>query len=260
MSDIQTILERAGMDPKSSEIYLILVQNGESTVPDILQHTELSRATVYDMLSYLIAEDFVTYRKEGRVAYYAPVHPNRLFALFEQKKQDLALLEQDMKVAVQSLSGSYSLGQHRPGVRYFEGVEGIKEILEDSLTSREEIYTYADIEAIVTYIDDINTEYVEKRDALGIKKKAIIADTSFSREYLRTYHIETTDIRFLGAGTMPFHNVMQIYDDKISYITLTEHAIVGVIIQDAAIANMHKSLFLFSWQQLEVIADQSAVV
>src|SRR3990167_3866587 len=107
----------AGMEPVVAEIYLVLIQNGELTVPQILEKTTLSRASVYDALTLLVAQDYVGYRKQGMHAFYKPGHPNKLFELIEQKKRDVALLEGEVKETVSSLIGTYNLTQHRPGVR-----------------------------------------------------------------------------------------------------------------------------------------------
>lgn len=251
MPSIHETLTTAGLDAIAAEIYLVLVDYGESTVPQVLQHTELSRASVYDALADLLAKEYVEYRKEGRNAFYKPLHPNKLFGLLEERKREVALLEGEMGETIRSLVGSYNLSQNKAGVRFFEGEEGMQAILEDSLTSKETILTFADIEAINTHIDDVNTAYVKKRDDLGIKKRAIIADTPFARDYLKTYHVDTTDIRFIGGKAHPFKNVMQIYDGKVSYLTLTKEKMVGVIIQDQEVYDMHRSLFEYIWSTLK---------
>ena len=124
MPSIQETLETAGLEPIVAEIYLILVENGELTVPKVLEHTDLSRASIYDALAELLAKEYVEYRKEGRNAFYRPVHPNKLFGLIEDKKREVALLEGEMGETVSSLVGAYNLANNKPGVQYFEGDEG----------------------------------------------------------------------------------------------------------------------------------------
>ena len=46
---------------------------------------------------------------------------------------------------------------------------------------------------------------------------------------------------------------MQIYDGKISYISLSEGQMIGTIIEDQAIYKMHKALFDFTWSRAENI-------
>ena len=132
-------------------------------------------------------------------------------------------------------------------MQFFEGMDGIKKILDDSLASKTEIYSYADIESINKYIPDLNREYVAKRERLKIKKRGIVLDTPFNREFLSSYHKKVTETKFIKLSTPPFQTVMQIYDNKISYLTLDVKKIVGAIITDPHIYQMHKSLFEYLW-------------
>ena len=67
-------------------------------------------------------------------------------------------------------------------MQFFEGEEGIKKVLEDSLYSKEEISSYADITSIQKYIPKINEWYVDQREKKGIKKKGILLDTPEARQ------------------------------------------------------------------------------
>lgn len=240
-----------GLEPSAIETYQALVSLGRSQAGTLMEKTGLSRQGIYDALMILMAKELVEYQKEGRNAWYTPVHPNKLYGLVEEQKQLTALKLREAEEGIRLLTAGFNLTAHKPGVRYFEGKEGVLEALQDSLTSHESIYTYADIEAIVEYIDAENKRYVVERDAKKIAKKAIIADTPFARNYLKEYHKETTDIRLIGSTIKPFGNVMQIYDNKISYITLTDKSLNAIIIQDPQIYQMHRMFFEYVWGTLD---------
>lgn len=247
MENLQIILEKAGLDIHRAEIYLILAQNGELTAPQILDKTTLSRATVYDSLSELLAKDYLDYRKDGRIAYYKTTHPNKLLNLLETKKQEVDLLKDEMHSLVKNLTGAYNLSQNKPGVRFFEGEDGFQEALVDSLTATEEIFAYVDIEALTRYADDINKDYVKNRQKAKINKKILALDTPFTREYLKK-QTDYTEVKFLPKDMKPFKTGMEIYNNKISYFTLRENNIMAVIVEDPDIYTMHRHLFETLWQ------------
>jgi hypothetical protein len=58
-------------------------------------------------------------------------------------------------------------------------------------------------------------------------------------------------MKFIDHKLYPFNSVMQIYDGKISYITLSKTSKIGVIIEDKNIYQMHKSLFEYIWSKAE---------
>jgi sugar-specific transcriptional regulator TrmB len=81
------ILKEYNFTEPEIELLQILIEQGESTVSTILTHTTLSRTSVHDALNSLLAKDILEYRKEGRNAYYKSVHPNKLYAVLEEKNR-----------------------------------------------------------------------------------------------------------------------------------------------------------------------------
>lgn len=241
-------LTKAGMSEKNAELYLILAELGETTVPEILKHTGLSRATVYEVLPELLAGDLIEYRKDGRVAYYRAAHPNKLLELLDQKKRQLALLEDEMQQTVRQVTGSFQLANNKPGVRFFEGRDGFMEALEDTLTTKGEILTFLDLAAVEHHVKDMNDAYVKKRRERGVHKRILLVNDAENKKIFQRYGKEHTDIRLLPATLQSFHIGMQIYDNKISYFTLREDAIVAIIIEDPQVAEIHRNMFHYLWE------------
>jgi sugar-specific transcriptional regulator TrmB len=247
MSTITETLQNAGFEPSTAEIYVILLQNGELDVPKISEKTAFSRASIYDSLNQLLAAGYIEYRKEGRNAYYKPAHPNKLFGLVEQKKRESELLRQELNSTIQSLTGMYNLSLNKPGIRFFEGAEGFREALFDTLTSTETIYTIVDLEAVLKYVEEINQEYVAKRREKGINKRILVTNTPGNRAYLAKQGKNLTDAKLLPAEIPSFENGMQIYSGKVSHFTLREDNIVAIIIEDKDVYYMQKKIFEYLW-------------
>lgn len=259
------ILTDYGFTEPEVSVFQILLESGESNVTDILSHTTLSRTSVHDALGNLLGRDMLDYRKDGRNAYYKCVHPNKLYALLEEKKQATARLNAEMEETIRGMVGSYNLSESKPGVRFFEGVEGGKEVTLDTLRAQDEIYTFLHPEKIHHDIATFNTEYVHKRIALHIPKKMIVPDTPTNRTRYKKKE-ELREVRFLPLhGNVPFDTSVQIYNKKVSFATLSEEKTISVLIEDSDISYFHKQLFLYIWKSLEsnqaaeaVVTDESA--
>ncbi len=107
------------------------------------------------------------------------------------------------------------------------------------------------LEAIEKYIPEMNIEYSALREHQGVKKRGLVIDSPEARKFLRSYKdSKTTKIKLISAKekTPPFQTTMQIYDNKVSYVTLTDEYFVGIIITDQNIANTHKYLFESLWR------------
>lgn len=245
----------SGLSENEAIVYEYLLKSGKTTAGDIIKKTPLKRGVVYNALADLIAKNLVSENKikakgvQGKniISEFAPNHPENLRNYLENEKKKLEKAENNLQANISSLVSDFSLVSGRPGVRYFEGIDGIKKVLEDTLTSKEIIYAYSDIEAIVKYIDKINSQYAKKRESLEIKKKAILIDSPFVRNYLSGYHTKVTENKFIDSEWLPFNSLMQIYDGKVAYVTLSEESKIGVIIEDKNIYQMHKALFEFTW-------------
>ena len=251
MSTIIDTLVKYGFEPSTAEIYLILANNGEMTVPQITEKTEFSRASIYDSLGQLLAQDYLEYRKEGRVAYYKPMHPNKLFGLIEQKKRDTTLLEEEMKDSIRTLSGAYSLIESKPGVKFFEGEEEIENALMETLQTDGEILTFAEGNTIRTYLKEVNERYVKARIEKKVFKRIISTDTSVSKEHHTSLNrTEFTKIKYIDPEKYPFETSVQIYKNSVLYLTLSETVKIGFLIKDKKVADFHRSLFAFIWGHL----------
>lgn len=243
-----------GLTAEQASIYETLIVSGLISARSIAQKTAIKRGMVYKSLDQLIELGLVVKRDDiGKISMFFPTHPDNLRKILDKKNQDIRSTEASFDATRNKLSSEYNLISGKPNVQFFEGLDGMKRVLDDSLSAETEIYSYADLEAIQKYIPDINAEYVKKRDKFNIKKKAILLDTPFARTFLKDYYKGVTDIKLIDSKSTPFQTVIQIYDNKISYITLSEKEMIGVIIEDKHIYTMHKDLFEYNWESAKTI-------
>ncbi|MCC7160255.1 hypothetical protein IT399_00800 [Candidatus Nomurabacteria bacterium] len=247
----ENILMQAGLSEEQSLVYQALLDKGPQRASDLSKWTGIKRGLIYKVLEQLESMGLVSKNGGiGTVATFSPAHPSLLLSNIERKEKEIALNKEILLSSIGSLSSKYNLILGKPNVQFFEGEDGIKKVLADTLTSKTEIYAYSDIEAIFKYIPEINKEYVAKREKLKLKKKGIFIDTPEARQLLTDYHSEITENKFMKQDALSFESIMQIYDDKISYITLSPNKMIGVIIEDPIIYRMHKYIYEFLWSQI----------
>jgi sugar-specific transcriptional regulator TrmB len=170
----EKILQEIGLNEKEAIVYQTLLETGPMSARAILKKVSQKMATtrpnLYNILTALKQKGLLLEKvKRGKNLFEAE-SPTKLVNVFEETAHKTDQAQKNLAMALPELTSLYNLTTQKPVVQFFEGVEGIKKVLDDSLTSKQMIYTYADIEAIVKYIDKINREYVGKRDRLGIKK------------------------------------------------------------------------------------------
>jgi len=258
------IFVQLGLTNNESIIYEYLLKKGENSAGEIIKNTPLKRGVIYNTLADLENKGLISQKmakpkdanssKVQKIAFFSPNHPEKLRNFLESQENQVKKAKNTLESNLPEIISSFNLVSNKPGVRYFEGIEGIKKVIYDTFNSNEEVYTYADIETINKYIKDINEEYARKRDEMGLNKKILFSDTPYTREVLKQYHTKTTNSRII-KGLNNFYTVMQIYDNKISYITLSDEIKIGVIIESKDIYHAHKSLFESTWKNAMTLEE-----
>ena len=249
----EQFLIQAGLTKDQASIYNILIRSGLITAGAISKKTALKRGLAYKVIGQLISLGLVEKKEEkGVVALFRATHPSNLESLIEKKKAEIRNAEASLTSTIPALISDFNLNSGKPNVQFFEGMEGIMKVADDSLSSTTEIYSFIDNEAVMKNAPEINTEYVKRRRNEKIHKKMIAVDGAFIRDRVHGFDPETTEVRVI-AKNFGFSTVMQIYDGKVSYATFESARRVGVIIEDQEIYKMHKTIFEYVWERAEPI-------
>lgn len=243
----EKILIEAGLSEEQAAVYSSLLDKGPLKAGSISSWTGIKRGLIYKVLDQLESMGLISKKGgEGTVAVFAPEHPSRLAEIMERKEKSMALAKETVMFSLGSLSSKFNLLSGKPNVQFFEGKEGVSKVMRDSFTSQTEILTFADNEAMNKYYPELNKENIEARKNSNIKKRLISIDTPYIRELAKNDNPEITDRRLIDSEK--FSTVMQIYDNKVTYITLDPHKEIGVIIEDNSIYEMQKMIFEKVWE------------
>ncbi len=247
-------IQDAGLSREQAVVYETLLKLGESPASTIAKSVPagytLSRPLVYKVLEELIVMNLAEKKEvQGKIAQFIPRHPVGITKVIDEQKERIERTKKQFLATSGKLSSLFNLSVGKPGVQFYEGEDGVWEVLMDSLTATEEILAYSDIDAISKYIPHLNAEYAAMREDQNIKKRALVIDSPQARKFLASYDPRITKQKLITAKESGhiLQTTMQIYNNKVSYITLTEEYLMGVIITDQHIANTHKYLFERLW-------------
>lgn len=252
-------LTAIGLTPGEAQLYELMLTHGDMPAREIVKKTTLKRATIYHILDLLIARGLVSKDESGTKTVFSPLSPSGLEEVVIAKETEARRSKQILTDAGEQLRSLYNLIQDKPTVRFYEGPEGVKKVLEDSLSAKGTIYTFSDTANFGQHIKKINADYVKKRLALKITKKIISVDSPETREHYRTTQNQYTQARLLPQPLSSFLTGMQIYNNTISYQTVSDKKMIAVIIEDEAIARLHKTIFEFLWNSLKPLPGAPTV-
>ncbi len=240
------ILQKIGLSPSEIAVYEALLRFGETAPPALQAPTGLSRTNLYNVLASLKSKGLVS-ETGGTKTLFRPSSPEILRTIAKQKDEEVHIVSKEIDALIPTLNSQYNLTTGKPVVRYYEGLTGVEDALNDSLTTRDIIRTFIDDSATTTIGNDINMRYVAKRKKLGVKKR-IIATNVKDAVALKASQDAVTEIRIL-VGNSITKTAVEIYDKRVSFLTIHEKQI-GIILEDEFIANAHRILFDALWNIL----------
>jgi sugar-specific transcriptional regulator TrmB len=246
--NIKETLEQVGIDGKKADIYLACLEMGGATAYLIAKKTGLKRPTVYDIMNQLMKEGLAYKSIKGKIKYFSPADPEMLVKKLREK-ENLA------KEILPQLQNLYNSPKIKPFIRYFEGVEGIKEMYEDSLRSckkGDEILAYVGND-VLKNIPEYANDYIRRRLEKSIKLRGIYKSSPEILKYMQNNQAQLRDARVLEEKYFSVSNETNIYKNKIA-IASYGREMFGMIIESEEIARAQKAIFELAWKGAETIS------
>ncbi|OGJ51945.1 hypothetical protein A2335_00890 [Candidatus Peregrinibacteria bacterium RIFOXYB2_FULL_32_7] len=245
---LDNFLKSLELSEKEALVYLTMLRIGSQGVSIVAKKSGLSRTTCYHVLESLQKKGYVSSYEKNKIDYYNAESPEIFQYILEKKEREL----QEQKTRFIDLLPDFLNLRHggeiMPKVRYFEGLQGIKEIYEDTLKEGKNKLAYSSIPDIqIKELKDYIENYLERRAKLGIKVRAIFPDTEKSREFIKNDKNLLRESRLINAKKYPFRSEINIYGNKIAYMSLDTNFLHGVIIESEAIVETERSIFELAW-------------
>jgi sugar-specific transcriptional regulator TrmB len=256
-NELRNILFELGLNKVEVSVYLSLLELGSGTASGIAQKAELNRVTTYEALKRLSKKGFVKIRakKNSSVRYFTPEDISTIKEKLEHKKSELDNTIKQVEEMKTEFSAQFSFTDRKPEVFFYDGKEGIRTVLMDTLKQKpKEIVSFASAESLeVGYEEEFLKNYWRKRVSLTIPSRGIIPGTEKAhRIFTQKRNIEEMrQVRFLPKGMYPFKNEVDIYSDSVGLSCHDKGNEHGIIIRSQSIAESLRSVFETLWQLSE---------
>jgi len=134
MYSLIKLLQQIGLTEKESKAYLITLKIGTNPVSIIAKHAEFNRSAMYAILENLVKKGLIIKFEKNNIRYFTAVEPRYLLNYIEDKKRTLTHYKAAIDQKIPELEALKNPYQLIPNVKSFLGHEGIKKILEESIT------------------------------------------------------------------------------------------------------------------------------
>jgi len=140
---VKDSLREFGLSEKEIKVYLALIELGQKRASAIAQRAGTNRSTTYIVLDELMKRGLVGVAEKNGVKLYNSAPPEQLVAYLKDMAKKYERFAHIAKKIAPQLKTTQKVVIAEPKVQLYEGVEGIRTVYEDTLSSLEKIRTHA---------------------------------------------------------------------------------------------------------------------
>ena len=234
-------LKKAGLDEAEIKAYLACLELGETSISRIAKKSGIKRTTTYLVIASLQEKGLInTLKKKNKTWFYAE-DPRKIK---EQMEENI----KDVELAMPELLAMANFIDKKPGIRYFEGKNGIKDLFKD-------ILKYPDNEVLEWYSESYATDFEEdffsqyftpRRVAKKIWVRAILPDNEIIRKLVVNNEKQLRRTKLLNPEKYHISIEINLYGpNKVSIVSFKEE--MGLLIESQKIYESLRNIFELMW-------------
>jgi sugar-specific transcriptional regulator TrmB len=248
------ILCQIGFTDKESKVFLELLKIGAQAVSTIAKRSGFNRTTTYSILLSLEKKGVLSSYVNNNVKFFSANDPNTLVAYLDQKSRTFDYYREQLLTVIpkfRELISDYHL--EKPLVKYFDGIEGVKQVMNDALNANKEFCTFLPLHKWLDFgMEDFLIKFRNIRITnKKVKLKAIIPDNKKVRDFFSNNYPNNhlTELLFIPEPEFEalFKNQINIYNDKMAIIHLDKGEEYAVIIRNRDIVEAKRTIFELAW-------------
>jgi len=244
---VQEALETLGLNEKESAVYITLLQLGQTSAYAISLKSGLKKPTTYVVLDELIRKGLVQKVPRVRKQLYVANPPDQAFAVAQEK---LTFAREKLPELLALTKGERT----KVNAIYFEGVDGIKQLMEHRIKEMEgqEMVGFwaTDTNADPELSRYFKEEWAQKMLKLGITMRGIVPKDPFLTPYREVDTLYKRKMKAIPPAQYSSEVAIDVIGDVVriqDYKNLQ-----GVAIENTEVAKTMKEIFEMVWKSLPI--------
>lgn len=248
--EINSVLKKTGLNDKEVRVYLTALELGPSTVLTLSKKSGVKRSSIYNFLDEMINRGFMIYSISGKKTLYSAVEPEGLMKIIEKQKEMISSIIPELSLLSKKGGGA------RPKIRVYEGIEGIKQVYEDTL-NQPEGSEFVAFTPVVSAYDTLSVtfanEYIHRRSKVKkISVRVIVGEDEKAKDYIKKNKEQLRETVSVPGNLLNIENEINIYQDKVAIVSFGDEKI-GIIIESKKIADAQRAIFNTLWTAMKVL-------
>ncbi len=254
---IQEQLHFFGANPRESSIYMQCLQLGAVSVQELARKLKMNRVTVHSSVEQMIEKGLVFETRKGKRRLVVAEEPVGLLRLLAKKEQELTRVRGGMEHMLKLLISLQATDRSMPTVKLYEGAEGFKKMLEETLSARGEILMFSYVPLFSELVGVKHLEdYFRRRADREIHTRLLFPQCDFAdkmaaraKEY--RVHIRTLPPQYVWQSGICSWN------DCLALMSYTERRLTCTIIENRELAHFFRLvMFEMCWNQAKPLTGK----
>ena len=203
------LIDNFGLTETEVNIYLTLLEMGQSTASEIARRNSLNRTFAYDRIDKLMKKGLVSSFIKDDKKYFKAADPNNLVAILKENQEKLLAELEDKQKEVKSLIPNLiklrKPKENIPNVELYSTKRGIKSVLNLILKDKKELYIYGSLKKFQNVMEHYYEIWNKQRIKNKIKTNILTADSielnGAQTDYLSDDHKTNTTTFTFGNKT-----------------------------------------------------------
>ncbi len=149
---LMAFLKRFDCNNREAAAYIECLRLGPASVQEIAKHLNSNRVTIHSTIEQLIKKGLLFETRKGKKRFIVAETPDVLYRILQRRSNELKLIETDLGNMAKLLYSLQSQRETAWNVRLYEGPEGFKKILEETLMSKNELCVFSSEEFFPEFI------------------------------------------------------------------------------------------------------------
>jgi HTH-type transcriptional regulator, sugar sensing transcriptional regulator len=244
------LLKQLGLNEKEARLYLTALELGPSTILTLAKKSGVKRTSIYNFLNEMVERGFIIYTISGKKTLYSAIEPEGLVKIIERQKQLIESAMPELNLLSQKGGGV------KPKIKFYEGIEGIKQVYEDTLNQPDES-SFVAFTPVVSAYDVLPNAFIEnyiyrRAKIKKISVKVILREDEKSREYVKKNKEQLRETLTVPGSLLAIENEINIYQNKVAITSFGDEKI-GIIIESKQIADAQRAIFNTLWEALKLL-------
>ena len=248
-NSIFPLLNELGLNEKQAQVYLACLELGSATIQELAAKSGVKRTSIYNFTDELKQKGLINEVQKKHKTILTAENPEVLKQRARERIKEAEEYGKKIEGIIPDLESLFNPNAERTKIKYYQGINGIKQIYEDTLTASGPIFAFSDYEKLLPAMDfDYMINYADRRAAKDIHFYSICPPGPWAKRVIALNKKQKRETKVVER--IQFDTEINIYGNKVALLSF-RRPYAGIIIEDRAIAQTLKTVWTIVWNQLK---------